>query len=97
MGAEVERSSRTKEWGNEMGQAEAERRERGWRVVCKTCHVVIDDCEPFGQSEYVHPTVDRMGAPRLCKNAGKSFSDDSPEVEPFMRKRVRRAGKRATG
>lgn len=69
-----------------MGQTEAERRQRGDRVVCRVCHVVMDDCEPFGPvAEYVHPTIDRSGSPRSCKHVGKTFWDDSPEVEPFMR------------
>ena len=73
--------------------------EREEKAVCKRCHMVMDDCEPFSPSpEFVHKTVHRDGSKSKCVNAGKTlFLDtDSKEIEPFMRKRVRRAFKRAT-
>jgi hypothetical protein len=65
------------------------------RVVCKRCHSVLDDCEPHGaNAQYFHKTTFGDGTPNACPNAGDEFSDGDKEVEPFMRKRDRRAVKR---
>jgi hypothetical protein len=73
--------------------------QRGRRVVCRLCHVVMDDSEPMSaMGEFYHPTLDKNGAPRRCRHKGQSFYIDSDEVEPFMRKRTRRTSRRsATG
>lgn len=68
---------------------------RGVRAVCKRCHAVMDDCEPNGAAEFWHPAKFGDGKPNNCKNVNESYSqkdlDIGTEVEPFMRKRTRRA------
>jgi hypothetical protein len=61
-----------------------------WRrkAVCKRCHSILHDCEPCDRrGEFWH-----IG--NKCKNSGKRFSTDDIEIEPFVRKRERRAEKR---
>lgn len=66
------------------------------RVVCRTCHTVIDDFEPgSSRGEFRHKTTFADGKPNPCKNAGKDFDIESPEVEEFRPKRARRASARA--
>jgi len=66
------------------------------RAVCKRCHMVMDDCEPFVDGgEFFHKTRHSDGTASKCPNAGKTFFLDSKEVEPFTRKRTRRAERRA--
>lgn len=65
------------------------------KVVCRHCHVVIEDWEPMSRhGEFYHQTHDREGKPRRCPFVGVTFRRDSPEVEPFLRKRERRNFKR---
>jgi hypothetical protein len=57
----------------------------------------MDDCEPFGVTEFFHERTFKDGTTNTCRNAGKSFFEEDldrgTEVEPFMRKRTRRATK----
>ena len=65
------------------------------KAVCKRCHVVMPDIEPMsGLGEFYHPREDKEGKPHWCRNAGKTFTMDDMEVEPFQRKGRRRAQKR---
>jgi hypothetical protein len=68
------------------------------KAVCKRCHVVMRDLEPFsGRGEFYHPNgVDLKGRPYTCKNAGKTFVTGDTEIVPFVRKRLRRTIKRAS-
>jgi len=68
--------------------------DRGERAVCRRCGMVMDDCEPMGATEFWHKKKHADGMPSKCKNAGKPFYPGDSEIEPFMRKRVRRATKR---
>ncbi len=71
--------------------------DRGERAVCRRCRMVMDDCEPMGAGEWFHPRKHKDGTSSKCTNAGKSFFTkdiaEQKEVEPFMRKRTRRATK----
>jgi hypothetical protein len=65
------------------------------KAVCKRCKYAVNDCEPgcrFG--EFYHPSVDLKNNRINCPNAGKTFHVNSLEIEPFVRKRVRRLEKR---
>lgn len=43
-------------------------------AVCKRCHLVMNDCEPFGPvPEFQHCSKRSDGTPRKCRNAGKYF------------------------
>ncbi len=65
------------------------------RAVCKTCHTVMDDCEPFGgHGEFYHKTTFGDGKLNKCKNAGKTFYGGDAAIEPFMRKGTRRRARR---
>lgn len=65
------------------------------RAVCKRCHTVMQDSEPYSVSGlYHHPEVDRHGKPYRCINAGLSFTQRDTEVEPFLRKRERARNRR---
>lgn len=65
------------------------------RVVCRRCHVVIDDFEPGSpRGEFNHPKKFGDGTAITCTNLSKVFHEDDSEVEPFVRKRFRRAAKR---
>jgi len=67
------------------------------KVVCKRCHIVMNDLEPNGGSaEFYHPSGMHSGRPVTCKNAGKTFRDGDTEVVPFVRKSLRRTIKRAS-
>ena len=61
----------------------------GTRAVCKRCHAVMRDLEPSGSPEYWHPSD------RDCQNKGRTFTPRDPdflkELEPYRRKRERRA------
>lgn len=71
---------------------------RDERRVCRRCHIVIDDCEPFGRrGEWVHPRRHRDGTASVCQNAGKPFFDGDKEIMPFMRKATRRRTSRTRG
>lgn len=83
------------------------RQERGDRAVCKRCGMVMDDGEPMSsRAEFHHKDKHRDGTKSKCANAGRTFYFDhhvdawkesaANEVEFFMRKRTRRAAKRAT-
>jgi len=68
------------------------------RAVCRRCNMVMDDSEPMAcEGEFNHPGVHKDGTKSLCRNAGHPFylGRDAAEVEPFARKTVRRAAKRA--
>ena len=72
------------------------------RAVCRRCHMVIDDAEPMagGYAEFFHKRQHKDGTASKCKNAGKTFFRHAStgwekEVVPFLRKRTRRAAKRA--
>jgi hypothetical protein len=65
--------------------------------------MVMDDCEPFGpRPEFFHKKQHKDGTASKCANAGGTFfvkmikgQEMWPsEIEPFMRKRTRRAAKR---
>ena len=65
------------------------------KAVCKRCHHVMDDGEPFSKNgEFYHKPNFADGKPNHCQNAGKTFHVNDNEIEPFMRKGVRRALKR---
>jgi hypothetical protein len=67
------------------------------RIVCKSCHVVMDDLEPFaGVPEFYHPLKYKDGTKSKCDYAGKYFRGDEKQVEPFRRKRFRRILKRTS-
>ena len=72
--------------------------DRGRRLVCRRCHVVMDDFEPADKNgEFWHPKLLKdQKTPRKCPNAGRAFYLDeipeSKEVELFKRKRERRRG-----
>lgn len=56
--------------------------------------MVMHDCEPMGAAEFWHKTKHGDGTPSQCRNAGKPFYPGDAEIEPFMRKRARRATKK---
>ena len=65
------------------------------KAVCKRCHMVLQDFEPCSaQGEFFHPKEAPDGKPSWCQNAGKTFTTRDLEIQPFLRKRVRRAHKR---
>jgi hypothetical protein len=65
------------------------------KAVCKKCHYAFADSEPASQrGEYWHPIRDQNNKEIVCPNAGKCFHMDSNEVEPFMKKSMRRRNKR---
>jgi len=65
------------------------------KAVCKRCHCVLNDCEPSTfHGEFWHPSKDKEGKPHWCKNAGKRFSTQDIELEPFLKKSIRRYNKR---
>ena len=68
------------------------------RAVCRRCNMVMDDSEPMArEGEFNHANVHKDGTKSLCRNAGRAFylARDNAEIEPFARKTVRRAAKRA--
>lgn len=68
------------------------------KMVCKRCHHVMDDQEPADPSgEFFHKPAFKDGSRNPCRNAGKAFRVSSEELEPFERKRVRRAARRSGG
>lgn len=71
--------------------------DRGRRAVCRRCHVVMDDHEPMSKdAEFYHPRLLKdQKTPRKCPNVGKTFFEGDAEIEPFRRKRDRRAERRA--
>lgn len=72
--------------------------DRDRRVVCRTCHIVMNDSETCQQEgSFYHPTSFSDGQPNKCKNTGKNFGIGDKEVDLYVRKRDRRAAKRATG
>jgi hypothetical protein len=71
-------------------------REVTMRAVCRRCGAVLMNIEPdmpFG--EFWHGPRVRGGKIERCVNDLTTFSLESREVEPFERKSVRRAAKRA--
>ena len=64
------------------------------KAVCKRCKVVILDGEPseYG-GDFYHP-VFQKGRASKCPNQGKTFTTEDKEIEPFVRKSVRRHLKR---
>ncbi len=61
------------------------------RAVCRKCHVVMRDFEPASPNgEFHHPRDDKKGRPHWCPNAGLPFTQRDPEIEPYLRKGVRR-------
>ncbi len=65
------------------------------KQVCKKCHTVIDDCEPMTpRGEFFHQGNFGDGTSNPCPNASRYFREGDPEIEPFLRKRARRAIKR---
>jgi hypothetical protein len=67
------------------------------KVVCKRCHMVMNDFEPCSpKGEFSHPSGERGGRPIKCKNAGKTFVGGDAEIVPFVRKALRRTIKRAS-
>lgn len=70
------------------------------KVVCRRCGLIMSDIEDMtSNGEFWHgpmymPKADRKRKP--CPNDGKAFDiTDTKEVAEFVRKRVRRAAKRA--
>ena len=67
------------------------------RAVCRRCHSVMSDTEPNSpNAEYFHQDHFRDGKKNNCKNARQTFTihdfaEKPKEIEPFMRKRDRRA------
>ncbi len=70
------------------------------KLVCKRCHRVLDDCEPYAPlGEFWHPANTK----KSCKNEGKRFflatHDGAPadrkEMMEFVKKSIRRAEKRS--
>ena len=67
------------------------------KVVCKRCHIVMNDIEPYSpRGEFLHPVGEHSGRPVTCKNAGQSFAGGDTEIVPFVRKSLRRTIKRAS-
>jgi hypothetical protein len=65
------------------------------RMVCCRCHLVMDDCEPHSsRGEFWHLAKPHQKRALACSNNGNYFFEDSPEVEPFMKKGRRRTLKR---
>jgi hypothetical protein len=65
------------------------------RAVCKRCHAVMNDIEPSNSGgEFFHPSHDKLGKPYKCINAGKMFTTKNIEIEPFIKKSIRRKNKR---
>lgn len=65
------------------------------RLVCRSCHIVMRDCEPATQGgEFWHGAQFSDGKTNKCQNVGKSFTTESPECMPYLRKGQRRAMKR---
>lgn len=65
------------------------------KAICRRCKYVIIDYEPSScLGEFYHPLVDKDKKLIKCSNAGKTFENDSWEMEPFVRKRIRRLEKR---
>ena len=66
------------------------------RVVCKRCHLIMVDCEPFIRGgEFYHLAKPHQTRALACHNGGQQFSNEDPEIEPFLRKGRRRFLKRA--
>lgn len=71
------------------------------KVVCRRCGLVMLDMEPqMGNGEFWHGAMytpkSRLTSRSACPNAGGTFDlTDTKEVAEFVRKRVRRAAKRA--
>lgn len=70
------------------------------KLVCKRCHRVLDDIEPYAPlGEFFHP----LNTKKACKNEGKTFKlathDGAPEnrkeMMEFVKKATRRAEKRS--
>lgn len=71
-------------------------REVTMRAVCRRCGAVLTNIEPDVPSgEFWHGPRIRRGKRWPCLNDLKTFSMKSREVEPFERKSVRRAARRA--
>lgn len=65
------------------------------KAVCVRCHAVMPDHEPMSPSgEFFHPKIDKDGKKYKCANAGRCFTLRDGEIEPFMRKGMRRRNKR---
>lgn len=60
-----------------------------FKAVCKKCKCIMNDLEPFHGSEFYHH---KLG----CENSKQTFSSNDKEIEPFVRKRIRRLDKRNT-
>lgn len=59
-------------------------------AICRRCRCRMVDCETsIAEGEFWH-----FGGDPGCKNHGKKFRLGDSEIEPFVRKRVRRAAKR---
>jgi len=71
------------------------------RVICRRCGLIMSDIESeTGNGEFWHGPLYMPKAERArqkpCPNDGKVFDlKDTKEVAEFVRKRVRRAAKRA--
>ena len=65
------------------------------KAVCKRCHCVMNDIESSTTNgEYWHPSRDKDGKPWRCINAGLKFTQADLEIQPFVRKAVRRRNHR---
>ena len=72
-----------------------EKHERGRKMVCRRCKLVMKDIEPMiWEGEFWHIAKPHQTRAAACVNANNYFGITSPEVEPFMRKARRRALKR---
>jgi len=71
------------------------------KIVCRRCGLVMSDMEPqMGNGEFWHGAMYTPKTPptpqSTCANAGSTFDlTDTKEVAEFVRKRIRRAAKRA--
>jgi len=65
------------------------------KAVCKQCGCIMTDFESsIEEGEYRHPRYTKDLKKHPCRNAGRSFDSQDTEIEPFMRKAVRRRLKR---
>lgn len=66
------------------------------RAVCRRCSLIMTDGEPMTRfGEFYHGARPHQTRAARCSNHGKTFGVEDREIEPFMRKKLRRALKRA--
>lgn len=66
------------------------------KAVCRRCHLPMTDTEPFAPNGlFYHVAKPHQTRAKKCPNEGRHFGTEDAEIEPFMRKRLRRSLRRA--